>query len=163
MLPKEYADAIDYLQRMLDLFDGGEHWIQDNWAIDADHQNVGDLDPTATCFCLQGAMARVVGYDRNGGSTLNAQNAYRFLDRAISVQAYEWDYHERSSEASITDWNDNSDRTWDEVEKLIEDTISYLRTGADLFVYEDDPDDDCDLSFLDDDKDEQATAKEGFV
>ena len=59
-------DVIKVLRRASELVQGG--WIRRDYAVDANGNSVELLDPTASCFCLAGALFRaghdILGTDR---------------------------------------------------------------------------------------------------
>lgn len=76
-----------------------ENWIKGSLATDANHNPVAAWSPQACHFCFIGAAIRVYGIAHACSIELRLANMVGF----------------------VSDWNDDADRTWEEVEAVIQE------------------------------------------
>ena len=146
-------------KRVRALYDDSNRWFQANWgkddrgyelAVEEERMVVYDDDfpevqtpsleggaDSVMCLCLGAAIkietARMVG-GNPGASTLHSEAMCSVYCEAgglsLLPKSYDKDLHLDFSFRVIVDWNDDEDRTFDEVVELADKTVAYLEAQA---------------------------------
>lgn len=100
------------------------NWTQRHLALDGKGESVPPTDPSAVCWCLEGAINLAVWRVSEDGKGFASTLAY--LDKLIDdkwpgkTQMDRW----KSPWDGLTDWNDAEERHHSEVLQLLDEGIS---------------------------------------
>ncbi len=100
-------DRQQYVKQALELIKQG--WIQQHFARNAVGDVVASTSSNATCFCLVGALNRVTERDEPS--------------RAVIKNALRQKAFPEGNDVTLTEWNDEKDRTQNEVVQLLESVL----------------------------------------
>lgn len=103
-MSNDKAQLLADLDALDALFSDESKWTQDYWAHDRAGARVNELDDSATCWCIRGAIRRVLHAQ---------QDAHTPLREA---------FHKTIGTTFIASWNDEPGRTFADIKKLIADT-----------------------------------------
>ena len=108
------------------LNDGGKHWIKGNFKR--------DIKPGVVGYCSVGALLHV----RDSKPDLSDPDAYERAMRMLADTVFEtyaeeaavedaYDVNEEDSETIITTWNDQGNRTWNDIDEAFRKSALALK------------------------------------
>lgn len=111
----EQFDELQTLRDLRDLLEPPGNWTTGTYARNADGRGVGEISPIATCWCLRGGVARLLG----------GLYTHRYLVHGLAeveVRLKRLANREIDVEMSVADFNDT--HTHREVLELIDAAIA---------------------------------------
>jgi hypothetical protein len=93
------------LEKLLEvraLIEEPEHWTQGSFAKDASGKHTNAMSPTATCWCLIGALRKVTGGDSSNPQSINTFVALTNVTEGTSISLFN-DTHTHDEIISVID------------------------------------------------------------
>ncbi len=84
-----------------------DRWVQDDWAIDREHESVDPTSPNACCWCMLGAIVNCYP------DYLDQRKAVKKVEELLEAKGFE--------AASIPDFNDDPNTTHELVLSILEE------------------------------------------
>ena len=111
------------LQAVRELLAQPERWTQMAYARDAAGSQVPETSTTAVCFCLSGAIWRIIANcsDSAGHSIADSSGRWSAVKNALIPEGAQV-----SPLRTLTRFNDMEDRSHADILKLLDDTIKRL-------------------------------------
>ena len=117
------ATTLQNLKALRKLFSGPETWIQGTPATDAKERCVNPDSPGAVCFCIMGGVSRVT-CDQIGIKHLYVVDNTAYGD---CITAIDKSIRGLGVQPGIAAWNDDPDRTYEDVMAVIDQAIEWER------------------------------------
>lgn len=138
-LSEEQETVVGILEGALARFEEPEHWTKGRMAGLDPLISVSPRDSCAVSWCLAGAIMAEAFKDNPHGSVWNyhalrATEEFQHYQTAVFTVAreFESEYSDKPewSQAILTDWNDDPERTIEEVRELLATTIEKVTDHA---------------------------------